>query len=533
MHLSSVTIHNFKAIRDEEIELSDYNIIIGKNDIGKSSVLEAIDLLLNFDTPSTSDFYMQDESKIITIHGEIEDVPDELTDSLSESYHDGGTLELTIKHESSGSRDPAPSQVRINGDELEDGAIVSNNGEELTAASSRDFLQAHLSDTVAVLAERDYDDQTTLKRGSYLTKLMDPVLESDTVREQKRIIQNEIEEEVENIEQDINSVLSDQHPRINDVRIDVEDVGLSRAIQSEIRVRDSNTDEWMPLSDRGSGVGNQFILSMMKAYADSQIEDYCVLFEEPENSLHPSAVREMAQALQEISQDEQVILTTHSQSLINSHANGNLIVASNSDGLAEFELLDSEAFKAIEAIGAKNSDILQSDYVVYTEGASDAAVLEVVCEHEFTDWKNRNITIQPAGGSNLEHQLENMKEINRHSGILIDSDRNSEDGELGDQAEILKRKAEDAGVEYWVLDRAEIESYFAPEAIEEVLGTTGVTFDPYGDVEDYLNDEHGYKEGWKVANAREITTEMYEMGLDEEFEEIKQYLQTIADRAES
>jgi putative ATP-dependent endonuclease of OLD family len=522
MKLSKMIVRNFKAINHEEVELGDYNIIIGKNDVGKSSLLEAIDMLLNFDTPDKSDFHMFDEGNTITLHGEFQEAPDTLTENLSEDYQDGGDLSITVRYEFSGGRQP--DRIEINSEELDQGAIIEGD-EELSMSDSRTYIKEQLGDTVPVFADRNSDEETELKRGSWLSKLMNPVFNSDDIEDLKEDIRSEIRTESHDIEEKLDS-FSEQHPSIYDAKIDVGDIDLSKSVTPAVKVKDTYIeDEWMSLSGRGTGVGNQFILSMMKAYAESQIGDgYCVLFEEPENSLHPSAVREMGGALREIAQQgNQVLLTTHSQSLINTHENGAMIVATNDDGVARFDNVESEGFEALEEIGAKNSDILQSDFVLYTEGGSDAEVVQVICKNEFDDWNSRNVTIQPAGGSNMERQLENMQEINRNSAILIDSDRGEEGGGVGEQTRILRETAERIGIEYWILNRRELENYFHPQAIESVLDTSeDINLDRFDPADDILKNEHGYNDGaGKVVNARRIAEKMYEEGLDDEFADLK------------
>ncbi|WP_049892747.1 ATP-dependent nuclease [Halobacterium salinarum] len=382
MRISSFTVRNFKAIEEQTLEFGEYNILIGKNDVGKSSVLEAIDLLLNFGTPDRSDFHMLDESNTIILGCEFEEISDTLKEKLTDDYLDGDNLTIKARHTSSSGR--TPDELYINDEEVESGTIQIDD-DELSKSDSREYINQQLSETVTVLAERDHESATSLTQGSWLTRVMSPVFSSDSLSKQKQEIRSELEDELKEIKASLNEVLSDQHPHINNVRIDLGNIDLSKAVSPKIEVRDDNVDEWMPLSERGSGVGNQFILSMMKSYADSELDGgYYVLYEEPENSLHPSAVRDMGQALREIaSQGNQVIITTHSQALIDTHEDGNLIVASNDHGEAEFKRVIDDGFEAIEAIGAKNSDILQSDYVLYTEGPSDAAVIEVICQHEF------------------------------------------------------------------------------------------------------------------------------------------------------
>ena len=44
MYISKIKIHNFRRFRDIEILFRGRNILVGDNESGKSSVLQAIDL---------------------------------------------------------------------------------------------------------------------------------------------------------------------------------------------------------------------------------------------------------------------------------------------------------------------------------------------------------------------------------------------------------------------------------------------------------------------------------------------------------
>ena len=47
MKISSVKIKNFRSYKEEiEIKFDDLTVFVGKNDIGKSTVLEALDIFL-------------------------------------------------------------------------------------------------------------------------------------------------------------------------------------------------------------------------------------------------------------------------------------------------------------------------------------------------------------------------------------------------------------------------------------------------------------------------------------------------------
>lgn len=85
-----------------------------------------------------------------------------------------------------------------------------------------------------------------------------------------------------------------------------------------------NTEDDIPLNKRGSGVRRMILLSFFKAEADrkalnSTKKDVIYAIEEPETSMHPSYQRLMINSFLELSDSNncQVILTTHSPNLTN------------------------------------------------------------------------------------------------------------------------------------------------------------------------------------------------------------------------
>ena len=48
MKIHSIKIRNFRSYKNEvEIELNNLTALVGKNDIGKSTILEALDIFFN------------------------------------------------------------------------------------------------------------------------------------------------------------------------------------------------------------------------------------------------------------------------------------------------------------------------------------------------------------------------------------------------------------------------------------------------------------------------------------------------------
>jgi putative ATP-dependent endonuclease of OLD family len=122
-----------------------------------------------------------------------------------------------------------------------------------------------------------------------------------------------------------------------------------------------------------------------------------------------------------------------------------------------------------------------------------------------------------------------MKQINRNSGILIDSDRETEGGALGEQSQILKDESERIDLDCRVLTRREIENYFHPDAIREALSVDEtIDIGHYDDAEAILKQKCNYGDG-KVQNARKIAECMYDESLDDEFSDLKTTVTGIFD----
>ena len=95
MKLVSLTLSNFRCFRDEtRIAFDDLTAIIGENDVGKSSALEALEVFFNSDVVKieNGDLSVTAEDNIVTITCEFTDLPQLLVldaqaeTSLGEEY---------------------------------------------------------------------------------------------------------------------------------------------------------------------------------------------------------------------------------------------------------------------------------------------------------------------------------------------------------------------------------------------------------------------------------------------------------------
>ena len=69
MKLNSTVIKNYRGIKEETlVSFQDFNCIVGKNDVGKSTLLKAIDAFLNENNPNIEDKNVYSDSNFIEIN---------------------------------------------------------------------------------------------------------------------------------------------------------------------------------------------------------------------------------------------------------------------------------------------------------------------------------------------------------------------------------------------------------------------------------------------------------------------------------
>jgi len=93
MKLKRLRIRNFRCFKNEiAVQFDDLTALIGKNDSGKSTILEALDLFLNDNDPDKDDASRDGEADKLTITCEFNDLPNEVV------IDDTSATNLTAEH---------------------------------------------------------------------------------------------------------------------------------------------------------------------------------------------------------------------------------------------------------------------------------------------------------------------------------------------------------------------------------------------------------------------------------------------------
>ncbi|HUW09312.1 MAG TPA: AAA family ATPase [Anaerolineae bacterium] len=156
--------------------------------------------------------------------------------------------------------------------------------------------------------------------------------------------------------------------------------GLSAVLRVSGRHRQEPIDAFK-LSEVGTGIQQTLMLAVAVVSAP---EGGVLLLEEPENNLHPGAQRELAEWLREqaIKGDKQLLMTTHSTLFASNEPNCStyLVRLSDMEGtkVAKLEAGDEAAVK--EELGFRNVDLYGCNMVVLCEGDSEMVAMPIILD---------------------------------------------------------------------------------------------------------------------------------------------------------
>jgi len=214
---------------------------------------------------------------------------------------------------------------------------------------------------------------------------------------------------------------------------------------------EENGKGWVPLSNSGSGIKTILLvlvfLHLTPFIETKRIPNYLFGFEELENNLHPALQRRLFLYLRDfaVEQDCKVFLSTHSNVAIDLFANENncqiLHVTHDRKSASVKPVVTYVDNKGIlDDLDIRASDLLQANGIVWVEGPSDRLYfnhwIEVFSDGKIKEGAHYQCVFY--GGRLLAHlsatdpdlnldDVVKILRVNRNAIVLIDSDRRKKD----------------------------------------------------------------------------------------------------------
>ena len=273
------------------------------------------------------------------------------------------------------------------------------------------------------------------------------------------------------------------------------------------------------LSDCGSGL-KTIIATLTLLHIIPSItkgSKFVFAFEELENNMHPSLERKLLLYIKDYIQDKKemvVFLTTHSNVAIDLFGNcpdAQILKVCN-DGYkstVETVMTDESKRNLLDDLGVKASDLLQTNCAIWVEGPSDRIYIK-----KWLEMFNNGNKLEEGlhyqfifyGGALLSHYSTqddgfiNLLKINKNSYVVMDSDKISMHSRLKGR---VKRIKEELPRTHWITLGKEIENYLPSAALTSYFekDVQIKQFDLFSDI--YKSNKH-IKSFDKVQFAAEI-----------------------------
>lgn len=249
------------------------------------------------------------------------------------------------------------------------------------------------------------------------------------------------------------------------------------------------------LSKSGSGLKTVItvlaFLFLIPKIENKSLSEYIFAFEELENNIHPSLLRRLNDYIYKLAVDRKFVyfLTTHSNVLIDQFSkqiDAQIIHVTQKDGEAKTTTVQTyfQSGRILDDLDVRASDLLQANGVIWVEGPSDRLYLnrwiDLWSKGRLKEGTHFQIIFY--GGRVLSHfSAESPEEIsksvsmllaNRNSIILIDSDKKKQSDKINDTKIRIVEEFKTPGFLSWVTKGKEIENYISSKVINEFLAKT-------------------------------------------------------------
>lgn len=413
MKLKEFSVKNFRSITEaNKIKLDDFTVLVGKNNEGKSNLLKALNIAMSI---LTDKMYAHRYSKDDGMYNWENDIPKQinspewwLTTEFSMKF-ELKKNELEELYKETKIHEDSEIVVLIRIGKSNTPYITVHKGDSTSCEKQHlviEFLRKKLKFS-HIQAVRTEDTAKHIL--SYLidTKLDELESNHEYIKAQKRI-QELKDQSLKEITSKLIEPIKVFLPDVKDLKIELQkkDDFFSRHNPFDIIIDDGVATS---ISAKGEGIKSVFSLALLQQIKFKHGLSV-ITIEEPETHLHSGAIHDLVDAINKLSINNQVVITTHNPLFVcRNHLNSNIIVDSGQAKVA----------KTIEEIrnilGVWTSDNLtNAKYVFFVEGEDDKIslmkILPTMSKKIGSALKNGTMIIKPLhGASNLSHDVNDAK----------------------------------------------------------------------------------------------------------------------------
>lgn len=551
MKIEKIIIENYRGIKEkQEIPLSGFSSIVGKNDSGKSIILNAIATFLdakNFPIVE-SDFNDSSKSIFIECHFTSNNLKELLESKIKSKIKKSDGLDEFLNDILFDNSIIIQKIIENPGKTIQEEKIVINDFDEadfstLYTKSDDELKQIINKYNITIPVEgkgrnsklekikyiKQHCDENDISKNpnsildSYKVCSLLPAVElfvsdyglkadtnfkSNSVSEIQDYFKSETEDETKKlsqVEEEIQNEMNIEAEAIKDYMLDytsslqkveiTPNIEWKAAIKSvDVNFQFAGDSKPIPMSHKGTGYRRLFMVARFRYLAEkNKGHNIIYLIEEPETFLHPSAQEDLLNSFKDLSEDNQIIITTHSPVFTGSTKYDSVILCKKKDqSIYEYANEENKTQfigHIVEELGIKPYYNLRDVYekIVFVEGKNDATFYDIICKNMFTEGllNNNQILVLTFGGGEDIGSFVNIhyfEKSQRDLFLLIDSDKHQNKQDM-QQKRVDSFNEKDKGKGY-MLNKSCIENYYHPRAFERVYELPVNTFDFFKEDDD-------------------------------------------------
>lgn len=498
MYISHVHILNFRALQSVDIPLNQFSVLLGENDVGKTSFLYALDaFFLSKKISDLDDFFKRDTSKNISISLKFMSTPN-IPELESIKREDGSILV---------SKDFPFDKAPIIKAILDDGSKCDIDKTVLKNWFSYDNFHF-------IPVRRDLAVQFSMNKTAILGKTlrakMKSAIERGDATESLQQIQDTLKASLQEPQEALQSYLQEQLHNL-DIKLNFKDIEVDpvEGVSFSLRLSDDRVDDIL-IQNRGAGTQNNLIIALFRLIASMHVGEYFIFaMEEPENSLHPKAQRQLLAVIQDISKHSQVIVTTHSPVFLErSKFENNIILTRTIKGNTIAKSFNAELLGDLRAdLGIRPSDALLKgggNCALLVEGNTEEDGFPVFMEmHRLSEFQLGIAIINMRGCDTVKvsNTARLLLAYDIPCVVVLDNDAEKTEQDITRESQHSLTNIK----KIFRLSKGTIEDYFPLEVVAEVINQELKPTDPVS-ASDFDASKHGDD---KLQDFKKV---MYEHG---------------------
>lgn len=480
MQLKGFYINGYKCLKNVFIPLENgLSVIVGPNDVGKSSIIEALDLFNRCIIKrgpryiEAGKFYLK-QTDTITIAAIFND---HVKDT---SKYYALVIDIRAKYDVAEIRD-----YRENIDIKMNKKVMAYNFSEnrLEEIEEKSYSPSDLSEQlpymIFLLSRRrleDTYDERKIKE-NLIKPIIDKLRKNNEFRENIDSLRMRISSEMNNKLSKLNSRLSILYgikkEMIPDVRIQLE-----KGLNWEFMFKEHNL--LIPLTEKGEGLQNIVLLELYRLISEESSENrknYLLIIDELENHLYPRFIHAVLCTILKLSKREYyILLITHSPIIINNIPLKHIyFVKKREDKSVILPVMKVKNLAEVNReLDVKLIDILGVNFIILVEGKYDKKFIEYLLNNKMEE-EAYNISIIDMGGAQRTcYYAEVYSKIAKDYSegkvlIILDGDDEGKNAEKDIKDKLYKYIENNILYCYVLPDRMTIEDALLREDIIEIV----------------------------------------------------------------